>query len=72
MTALARLKKFYILSDIGGNKGIKLAIEISWTMDNTTLVHVSVVVIFFLSQLNFVFLLFWGMVLYIYTNEVQT
>ena len=72
MTALARLKKFYILSDIRGNKGIKLTIEISWTMDNTTLVHVSVVVIFFLSQLNFVFLLFWGMVLYIYTNEVQT
>ena len=71
MTALARLKKFYILSDIRGNKGIKLAIEISWTMDNTTLVHVSVVVIF-LSQLNFVFLLFWGMVLYMYTNEVQT
>ena len=72
MTALARLKKFYILSDIRGNKGIKLAIEISWTMDNTTLVYVSVVVIFFLSQLNFVFLLFWGMVLYMYTNEVQT
>ena len=71
MTALARLKKFYILSDIRGNKGIKLAIEISWTMDNTTLVHVSVVVIF-LSQLNFVFLLFWGMVLYMYTNEVET
>ena len=72
MTALARLKTFYILSDIRGNKGIKLAIEISWTMDNTTLVYVSVVVIFFLSQLNFVFLLFWGMVLYMYTNEVQT
>ena len=71
MTALARFKKFYILSDIRGNKGIKLAIEISWTMDNTTLVHVSVVVIF-LSQLNFVFLLFWGMVLYMYTNEVET
>ena len=40
-------------------------------MDNTTLVHVSVVVIFFLSQLIFVFLLFWGMVLYMYTNEVE-
>ena len=56
MTALARLKKFYILSDIGGNKGIKLAIEISWTMDNTTLVYVSVVVIFFyLSSILFFF-----------------
>ena len=63
MTALARLKKFYILSDIRGNKGIKLAIEISWTMDNTTLVHVSVVVIFFISaQLCFSFVLGYGTV----------
>ena len=63
MTALARLKKFYILSDIRGNKGIKLAIEISWTMDNTTLVHVSVVVIFFISaHFCFSFVLGYGTV----------
>ena len=63
MTALARLKKFYILSDIRGNKGIKLAIEISWTMDNTTLVHVSVVVILFISaQFCFSFVLGYGTV----------
>ena len=62
MTALALLKKFYILSDIRGNKGIKLAIEISWTMDNT-LVHVSVVVIFFISaQFCFSFVLGYGTV----------
>ena len=63
MTALARLKKFYILSDIRGNKGIKLAIEISWTMDNTTLVHVSVVFIFFISvHFCFSFVLGYGTV----------